>query len=228
MSARLLITVAGTLLLVPLAAQAQSFRCTGKDGKKYYGQTVPPQCSGQVIEQLNSQGVVTRRIDPEGDEKARVAKEAEAAKRREQDTAQKEEARRNRALLATYSSEKDIDEARVRALAANEKAVKEIQVRIDGIRKRQATYSKEMEFYQDGVPKASDAKAKSSKPAAPAKAAKPPAKLVEDMQSADVDLKAQEGLLSAKHKEVESINAKYDEDKKRYQELTGKQKSARP
>jgi len=218
----LFIAAASALLLASLGAHAQSFRCTSKDGKKYYGSAVPPQCAGQVIEQLNSQGMVIRRIDPEGDEKAREAKEAEMARKREADAATKEEARRNRALLATYSSEKDIDEARARALAANDKQIQEIQGRIEGIRKRRAGYEKEMEFYQDGAPKASDAKAKSSKPAAPARAAKPPPKLVEDMQNTETDLKAQEGLLAAKQKEVEAINLKYDEDKKRYQELTGK------
>ena len=228
MSGRLLIAVTSTLLLAPLAAHAQTFRCTGKDGKRYYGQTVPPQCAGQILEQLNAQGMVIRRIDPEGDEKAREAKEAEMARKREADAVNKEEARRNRALLATYSSEKDVDEARARALAANDKQIEEIQGRIEGIRKRQATYQKEMEFYEAGAPKA-DAKdkAKSSKPAAPGRTAKPPPKLVEDMQQATMDLKAQEGLLAAKQKEVELINAKYAEDKKRYQELTGKTTASR-
>ena len=31
---------------LPLAAEAQSYRCVGKDGKKYYGQSVPPACLG--------------------------------------------------------------------------------------------------------------------------------------------------------------------------------------
>ena len=82
-----------------------------------------------------------------------------------------------------------------------------------------------MEFYQDGAAKP-DPKSKSSKPAA-AKGAKPPPKLLEDMQMAEVSLKAQEDLLAAKQKEVDSINAKYDDDKKRYQELTGKSKVGR-
>ena len=46
-------------------------------------------------------------------------------------------------------------------------------------------------------------------------------KLEEDVKNAEIDLKAQLGLLEAKKKEVNSINAKYDEDKRRYLELTG-------
>lgn len=194
--------LAAALVLAPLAADAQqtTYRCVGKDGKKYYGSTIPPQCVGQPIEQLNAQGAVIRRIEPQATEAQREAKEAEEKKKREQAAAAKDAARRNQALLATYSSEKDIEDARARALADNQKAVKEIEARIEQLQKRRAGYDKEMEFY----------KGKS----------KPPANLAEDVQNMEMDLKAQEGLLAAKKKEVDNINAKYDEDKKRYAELT--------
>ena len=192
------------LLILPLAAQAQvTFRCIGTDGKKYYGSAVPPQCMGQPVEQLNARGVVVRRIDPEGDEKARLEKEAAQGKKLQEDQAAREETRRNRALLATYTSERDIEDARSRALADNQKAVKDVEGKIEAIKKRRAGFDKELEFYQDKKGQA-----------------KPPAKLSEDIKNTQIDMKAQEDLLAAKKKEVASINAKYDEDKKRYFELT--------
>ena len=199
------ITVAAVaLLILPLAAQAQvTFRCIGTDGKKYYGSAVPPQCMGQPVEQLNARGVVVRRIDPEGDEKARLEKEAAQGKKLQEDQAAREETRRNRALLATYTSERDIEDARSRALADNQKAVKDVEGKIETIKKRRAGFDKELEFYQDKKGQA-----------------KPPAKLSEDIKNTQIDMKAQEDLLAAKKKEVASINAKYDEDKKRYFELT--------
>jgi hypothetical protein len=217
------------LALAPFVAQAQpspgsefTYRCVGNDGKKYYGSTVPQVCQGQVIEQLSPSGMVMRRIDPAGDEKMRAVKEAEAAKKREADAIAKEESRRSRALLATYTSEKDIEEARARALAENEKGITEIEQRIAEIKKRQAAYSKEMEFYQDAAAK--PAPDKKDKPAAPAPQAKtspkPPPKLLEDIRIAEIDLTAQENLLALKKKDVETINAKYDEDKKRFIALT--------
>jgi len=218
-----ILPLAALLALTPLAAAAQTtlgsttYRCTAKDGKKYYSATLPPQCEGQPIEQLNAQGIVIRRIDPEGEEKARLAKEAELVKKREEDALAREASRRNRALLATYTSEKDIEDARGRALAENQQAIKEIEARIAEIKKRQAGYIKEMEFYQEGVAKPSD---KKGRPAVAAKAPKPPPKLVEDLRTAEVDLEAQQNLLDTKKKEVVSINAKYDEDKKRYLDLT--------
>jgi hypothetical protein len=213
--------LAAGLALAPMAAQAQSYRCVGADGKKYYGSTIPQQCTGLLVEQLNSQGQVTRRLDPQGDEKQRLAKEAEAVKKREEDAIAKEASRRNRALLATYTSEKDIDDSRRRTLSENEQAIKEVELRIDAIKKRQAAYSKEMEFYQEGAASKPAADKKGKPGSAPA-GAKPPPKLLDDIKTAEVDLQAQENLLGTKMKEVEGINAKYDEDKRRYLELTGK------
>jgi len=189
------------LAALPFAAQAQvTYRCAAKDGKKYYGSTIPKQCLGQPVEQLNAQGLVVRRFNSEGEDKDKADKAAELAKRKEIDTVAKEESRRNRALLATYTSEKDIDEARRRALEENTKAIGEIQQRIDGIKKDQVRLSKELEFYTGKN--------------------KPPAKLTEEIEAVKLQLKAQEGLLAGKRKEIETINARYDDDKRRYTELT--------
>jgi hypothetical protein len=203
MKSKKIATAAAALVLAaPLAVQAQTYRCSTKDGKKYYGSTIPTQCIGQPVEQLNSQGFVVRRMDPDADEKQRIEQEATLAKKRDAETANREETRRNQALLATYTSEHDIEDSRSRALAENHKAVREAQARIEEIRKRRSGYEKELEFYQGNN--------------------QPPAKLAEDIQDAHIDLKAAEELLALKKKEVETINAKYDDERKRYLHLTRK------
>lgn len=193
-------------LAIPLALAAtgadaqQSYRCVGTDGKKYYGQAMPPQCLGQPAEVLNAQGMVVRRIDPQASAAERAKKDAEEAERKKREAFIKEEGRRNRALLATYTSEKDIEEARVRALKDNELAVSDIEKRIGGLKKREQDLTKELEFYTGKN--------------------QPPQKLQQDIANAKIDIRAQEGLLAAKRKEVETINQRYDDDKKRYLELT--------
>ncbi len=204
---RKLVILAAVSALAAPAALAQkggpvTYRCTAADGKKYYGSTIPRQCFGQKIEELNSRGMVVKRYDAEGDDKSKAEKEAGAAKKREQEAVSKEESRRNRALLATYTSEKDLEDARRRALAENQRAVAEVQARIAGIKKDQNRLTKELEFYTGKN--------------------KPPAKLTEEITNTEIDIRAQEGLLEAKKKEVATINQKYDDDKKRYKELTGK------
>jgi hypothetical protein len=202
------VVAAAVSLVAPLAAYAQpkeqyTYRCTGKDGKKYYGQTIPQACLGQPMELINKQGLVVKRVDPEGDEKARLAKEAEAEKKRELEAAQKDAQRRNRALLATYTSEKDIEESRKRALSEHQKQVQEVEHRIEEIKKRQARFGKDLEVYKE------------------AGKGEPPARLREEITNAEIDLRAQQGLLDAKKKEAAGINARYDEDRRRYREAIG-------
>jgi hypothetical protein len=211
MIVRTAVFAAVALMLGPLAAHAQpkdhyTYRCTGTDGKKHYGQTLPQACLGRPIELLNQQGLVVKRIDHEAEEKARLAKEAEPEKQREMDSARRDAMRRSQALLATYTSEKDIEEARARDLREHQKQVQEVEGRIDDIKKRQARFQKDLAVYQEA-----------SKGAAPAR-------LQEEITNAEIDLKAQQGLLNAKKKEAATINARYDEDRRRYQQATASQR----
>jgi len=192
--------LAASLALLPVAADAQSYRCTAKDGKKYYGSSVPPQCLGQPVEQLNAQGMVVKRIDAAASATEREKKMGDEEERKKREAVSKEEGRRARALLATYTSEKDIEQARGRALQDNEAAVKDIERRIGALKKRQEELKKEMDFFQGKN--------------------KPPAKLEQDMKNTEFDIKTQEDLMGKKKKEDEQINARYDDDKKRYNLLT--------
>ena len=191
------------LLVFPLVAGAQTYRCVGKDGKKYYGQSVPTQCLGQPVEQLNAQGLVVKRFDAAATAADREKKEAEEAERKKREAISKEEGRRNRALLATYTSEKDIDDARARALKENEAAMKDIERKIATLK---TDRSKAAQSLKDLDPKKTTAGEKNQ--------------AEQRVTSYDFDIKTQQELLAAKQKEVDVINARYDEDKKRYREVT--------
>ncbi|MGA8049381.1 MAG: DUF4124 domain-containing protein [Burkholderiales bacterium] len=194
-------TIAAAVL--PQDAAAQTYRCITKEGKVYYGQTMPTACIGQVVEQLNAQGLVIKRIVPNNVQmEDSAAKEAEEKKKMEEAARVKEEQRRNRALLATYTSTRDIDEARARALSEPTTRVKEIEARIDELKKKRATLAKEQASYTGDR--------------------KPPSSLVEQMTDTDSELTLQSGLLDSKRRDIQNINDKYDADKKRYVELTGR------
>jgi hypothetical protein len=170
-------------LLVPATAAAQSYRCVGKDGKKYYGQSLPPQCVGQSVEQLNASGRVVKKFDAQASADERARAEAEESERKKREVISKEEGRRDRALLATYSSEAEIEVSRKRALGGNVTQIREIEGKIAGLRKRKAAN-----------------------------------------ENVETELKVEENLLDVKKKEAEQINHRYDDDKKRFLELTRKGK----
>ena len=167
------------IALLPLAALAQSYRCVGSDGKKYYGSSVPPQCLGQPVEQLDSRGMVVKRINAPASAEERAKKEAEEADSKKRNAIAKEQGRKDSALLATYASEKDIEVARARALESPQQGVKDAESRIASLTRRR------------GAPNA-------------------------DVKAIDSELKAQESVRAARKKEIDAINARYDEDKKRY------------
>jgi len=195
-----LIAIAAALAVVPLASEADTYRCIAKDGKRYYGSIIPAECQGRAVELLSAQGVVVRRIDPEGAEKERLAKEASEARKRQEESAAREALRRNQALLATYTSEKDIEDARARALAEHAKATQLVENRLETLRSQHAGYEKDLESYKGK--------------------GEPPSILRENLKVVEADLEAQQQLLDLRKREFEAINTRYDDDKKRYSALS--------
>ncbi|MFM9970598.1 MAG: DUF4124 domain-containing protein [Burkholderiales bacterium] len=179
-------------------AQQKIYRCVDAKGKTYVTQTPPQECLGKTTQELSSQGRVVKENRVLTQEQL-DAIETEKKLKAEQDKQLSEERRKNAALLNTYSSAKDIDEARARALKQAEEAIKQIESRIGGAQKRRDGLEKEKEFYAKATP---------------------PPKLQQDIQNTDVELKNQRELLDAKRKEIDTINTRYDVDKRRYTELT--------
>jgi BioD-like phosphotransacetylase family protein len=175
--------LAALLLIASAAAHAQSYRCVGNDGKKYYGSSVPPQCIGVVVEQINAQGSVVKRIEPQARSSAdsRAKQAADEAERKKQAAIAKELARRDQALLATYSSTKDVEDMRTRALENDQRIQQDMEAKLADLKKRKTSG-----------------------------------------QAVDSELAMQESMLAEKKKEISAINAKYDDDKKRFLELTSK------
>ena len=194
--------LAALIAALPLSGHAQTkriYKCTDAQGKTYVTQTPPPECLGRPTEVLNSRGAVVSRDEGMLTPQQLAQREEEKKKKAEEAAAAKEERRRSAALLNTYSSERDIEEARARALKENEEAIKQTDKKIADAVKRQKTLEDEKEFYvKKGLPP----------------------KLQQDVRNNEIELKNQQELLDAKKKQVATINAKYDEDKKRYLELT--------
>ncbi len=198
-SAALLATLA--LAISPAQAQTKLYKWVDANGKVHYTDKIPTEAAGRASEELNKQGTVIRRNDAALTPEQREQAEQERKRRIEEEAAAREQKRKDLALLNTYSNERDIDEARARALRQNEEAVKEAERKLADAQKRQDKLKADAEFYQ-------------KKPM--------PAQLKQDMQINELELKTQTELIEAKRKEVAGINAKYDEDRRRYVELTAK------
>jgi len=198
-----IVVVLGLLLALasaPASAQQRMFKCKDAQGKTYYTQTPPAECQGKELDEMSRQGTVVKKRDAALTPEQIAAREAEDKRKKDEELVAKEEKRKNQALLNTYSSEKDIEDSRTRALKQAEEAAKDLEKRIAETQKRAKDLASEKEFY----------------------AKKPmPKKLQDDIKNNEMDLKVQQDAQAAKKKELNDINAKYDEDKRRYLELTG-------
>jgi chromosome segregation ATPase len=192
-------------VLTPALAQApqRMYKCVDARGKVYYTQVPPRECLGRETTELNKSGSVIKKSERAPTPAEVQAREAERKKKAEADERAKEERRKNTALLNTYSSEKDIEDQRARALKEAQDAIAATEKSIAGAQKRQKDLEAEKEFYV-------------KKPM--------PFKLKNEINNVEMEIKNQTTLLEAKKKEITHINAKYDEDKRRYVELTAAKK----
>jgi hypothetical protein len=197
--------VSFALLAPALAQQApqRMYKCIDARGKTYYTQVPPAECLGRETQELNKSGSVIRKTERPLNPAELQARDADKKKKAEEAEKAKEERRKNTALLNTYSSEKDIEDARARSLQETQTAISDTEKAIAGAQKRQQDLEKEKEFY-------------TKKPM--------PFKLKTEISNLDIEIKNQTALQDAKKKEISTINQKYDEDKRRYIELTAAKK----
>jgi hypothetical protein len=198
--AKTLFFVFCALLAAGTAGAQKLYKYVDENGRTRYTDRPPIDMTGRASELLNSQGTVVKRNAAALTPEEIAAQEAEERKKREAAAIAREENRKNRALLATYPSIKDIDDARARALANNAEATRQIALRISDLERRRAKVEKDSAPYKD-------------KPLPP--------EMKRESFEIESDLRAQNELLALKKQEVPAINAKYDEDKRRYEKITG-------
>lgn len=190
------------ILLSANVAQAGNMLCCTDPatGRRTCGDSLPEQCRGKPYKVLDSFGNVIKEVGPPmtAEQKAQIA--AEAQRKKEEEAAKQEQRRKDQALLATYSSVQDIEQARNRSMGDVQETIKQTEAKIAGLQKQRKKYEAELEFYKN-------------KPVPP--------DLAKNLRDIDSDIKAQTGLIEAKKADLDKVRAKYDEDRRRYTELAG-------
>jgi predicted nucleic acid-binding Zn-ribbon protein len=199
-ASRLLIAfLAGIAFSLPAAAKM--YKWVDDQGVTHYGETIPPEYAGKDRSELNKAGRVVNTKEVLTPEERR-AKEQEAAKKREEAEAALERKRRDKALLNTYTTVKEIDLARSRNL-------QQVDARLNSL-------NSQVKMANDnllGLQKEAEGFTKSNR--------KIPPSLQEDLQEAQGRLaKAQQDQEKAKAEKA-AVEARYDADKARFKELTG-------
>lgn len=193
--------LAAAMTATPAAAQIRIYCCDDAKGRKVCSDYLPPECQGRAYEERDSQGRVSKQVEAPLTAEQQARRAAELAKKEEDKKKASEERRRTLALMSTYSNEKDIDNARDRALRELENQLKQAQARLEEANKKKKKTDNEKEFYK-GKPLPDQVKAQ--------------------IADAEKEIKAQSDAVAAKTKEMEDVRVKFAEEKKRFLELTGK------
>ena len=188
--------VAAALALAAAPAHAQQlYKWTDEKGNVHYTDKAPESRGGVV---LDKQGRPVRTIEaPPTPEQVR-AREAEAERQKSMAKDLESTARRDRALLASYTTEAEIDLAKARASATFETQIQSAQAYMSQLtRRKQDIDARKARFGDKPIPPQLEAESTS----------------VNNEYTKNTDLVAQ------KRRELAAVVARYEADKARWREL---------
>ena len=181
-------------LAFPAQAQNRMYKCVDAAGKAYYSDKMNPDCAEG--KELNKQGVEMKKKEVT---KPGVPAKADPA---EPSKFAKEQQRRDRALMATYTSEEEIDAARDRSLAIPAQGTKSTEAKLEKINEQLTDLKKQ-----------ADTLATQKKPLPP--------RLLDDVAAAQKNIAVLEADLVQRKAQSEAVRAKFKADKQRFYELNG-------
>lgn len=196
------------LLLLALAwtetivAGPRIFCCHDESGRNLCGDILPSACYGRAYRELGESAASSRLVDAPLTAEQKAQRAADEQRRKEQERLANEQRRRDQALLNTYGSEKDIELMRARAERDLGVSIKAAEDRILDIRKQRKRFEDEAEFYKNR---------------------QLPAEIAKGLRDADFEIRAQQSVIESKKKDQEMIRLKYDEDLRRFVELSRRQ-----
>lgn len=209
----------GVAFLVTLAGshvQAQSppaepgiFSCVDARGRKLTSDRPIPECLDREQKVLNPSGTVKSRVGPSltAQERAEIElKEKEAAKSR---ALQVDEKRRERALLIRYPTKEVHDKERAQALTQVGLVIQTATQRLEDLRQDRRKQESEMEFYKKNP-------------------SKTPATINRQIEEVNQGIAAQERFIGEQQNEIRRINARFDEELARLNQLWFAQLRSKP
>ena len=175
------------------------YTCKDASGKTITSDRPLPECQGREGRVLSKTGTTVQTIEAPLTDEQRAARDAEEEKKKEAAVVRAEQLRRDKALLSTYQNLDDLESKRQRALLQVEREMRESEKRMGVLEKVEQENKQEQEFY---------------------KRKQMPVELKRRVDENEGALRAEKLLLASKKGEIVQVNQKFDDDKKRYTELT--------
>jgi archaellum component FlaC len=180
--------------------QAQTlYTCKDAQGKTHTSDRPIPECSDRAVRILNHDGSTRREIPPPLTPEQRRQLERDEERKRQELALEREQARKDNALLTAYSRESDIENARKRSLVGTHDIIRASENRIKDIEAEKKKLVEELEFYKKRVA---------------------PVYLkirIEDLNKA---VASERRIIAKQQEELARINGRFDADLARYRDLS--------
>ncbi len=196
------------LAMASALAAHGAYKCKDERGVTLIGDTPPAGCANVVMYEISRTGAVLRKIDPTPTPEQLKARQEEAERAKEAAKAAAEQRRKDLALLATYSSEKEFDTSRDINLEPVDLRIKSAHERAEAVDKRIKELDDEMDFYRAGKSAKSKGKGREA-----------PLQLISDLARARKEKESLQAAIAGYEKEKVEIRERYAVDKKRWVEL---------
>jgi valyl-tRNA synthetase len=180
------------------AVPGRFYCCTDQNGKYVCGDILPQVCYGRAYRELGANGRTIREVAAPLTAEQRAERVAAEEKRRKEAVIAAEQQRQDEILLATYASIEDIEVTRERSLDDVRRVIRNAEERISEIKALRKQFEDEAEFYKNRDL---------------------PAAVEKELADTEFEIKAQEAIIEARKKDLDSLQNKYDEDRKRFLEL---------
>jgi PAS domain-containing protein len=180
-------------------ADAGLYKWKDDRGIIHYSDQMPADAVNRANLQLNKQGLTVRKTEQARPSTQPVAtSEADEVRIRQAERDKLLAARRDRALIESYTNEKEIDLAKTRAVATIDGQVQSAQAYVAQMQKRRDELEGKKGTY----------------------APRPvPGALVLEIETIDAEIARQHEFIAAKQKESATVAARYDAEKQRFREL---------
>ena len=187
----------------PVGAQSV-YSCKDRSGRTISSDRPIPECADRTMRETTAGGILKREIAAPLTPEQQAQKDADDHARRLADEAAREKRRRDAALLAAYSNEDQIEQARKRSLIDVQDSIRASKVRLDGLQKEKQSLAADNRQYNGKLPPLVQRR-------------------VDDNQAEIADEMAAMKLREA---DVDRINQRYDDERNRFRELMASNKPA--
>jgi hypothetical protein len=187
------------------AESSTVYCCDDGSGHKICGDPMPQQCYSRAYKELSRGGRTTKEVEAPLTAEERARKDAADKARRDAEAKIAERRRRDRVLLESYNSVGEIDDRRDTVVRGAEKE-------IETLKRREKELVDERNDLNNKV--------------ATLKGKHVPQQIQEDLAANGSELSALRGVIAQKQRDAETMRSRFEEDRQRYIELTGKSGAA--